>query len=95
MLSFSIKILLIGILNAQSIILDENKVMDFFQNQQFDDAISYLSPFAVTDSASLQLLSFLGYANYMNDDAQAAEKYYLRIFSVGSNISVKNKNNDL
>jgi tetratricopeptide (TPR) repeat protein len=82
---FSVSFLLVYSANAQSITLDKNRVMDFFQNQQFDEAINYLSPFAVTDSSNLQLLSFLGYANYMNDDAKAAEKYYQRIFSIDSN----------
>jgi len=82
---FSVSFLFVYSTNAQPITLDKSKVMDFFQSQQFDEAISYLSPFEATDSSNLQLLSFLGYANYMNDDAKTAEKYYQRIFSIDSN----------
>ena len=71
---FLVSFLLIYSTNAQPITLDKNKVMDFFQNQQFDEAINYLSPFAVNDSSNLQLLSFPGYANYMNDDARKLAK---------------------
>ena len=42
--------------------------MIFFQNQQYDDAISYLTALESKDSTNLQLLGFLGYANHMNDN---------------------------
>jgi tetratricopeptide (TPR) repeat protein len=72
-------------LKAQSVTLDKNKVMDFFQNQQFDEAVNYLSPIVINDSTNIQALSFLAYANYMNDNIKTAEKYYLKIFSIDSN----------
>lgn len=77
--------LFICTINAQSAAIDKNKVMDFFQNQQFDEAIIYLNPAAVIDTQNIQLLSYLGYANYMNDNAKAAEKYYTKVFNIDSN----------
>jgi len=59
--------------------------MDFFQNQQFDEAIGYLSPAATADSNDLQLLGWLGYAQYMNDNNGAAAQYFGRIFTIDSN----------
>jgi len=84
-LFFCINALFTCQISAQSNTIDKNKVMDFFQNQQFDEAIDYLMPAASIDSDNLQLLGFLGYANYMNDNVPAAEKYYQRIFSIDSN----------
>lgn len=74
--------------HAQSGTVDKNKVMDFFQNQQFDEALSYLLPAVLTDTQNIQLLGYLGYANYMSDNTKAAEKYYQDIFNIDSaNIS--------
>ena len=85
-LSFLLGILIIYNSNGQSTaIFDKNKVMDFFQNQQFDEAIEYLMPVVSIDSTNLQLLGFLGYANYMNDNITAAERYYQRVINLDSN----------
>ncbi|HZE86310.1 MAG TPA: hypothetical protein VE035_18450 [Puia sp.] len=70
---------------TQSLAIDKSKVMDFFQNQQFDEAIGYLSPAATADSNDLQLLGWLGYAQYMNDNNGAAAQYFGRIFTIDSN----------
>lgn len=85
--------------HAQSGSVDKNKLMDFFQNQQFDEAINYLIPAANIDSQNIQLLGYLGYANYMNDNTKAAEKYYQAIFNIDSNnisaiqyLAILNKN---
>lgn len=72
-------------IHAQSSSIDKNKVMDFFQNQQFEEAISYISPAVAVDTLNIQLLGYLGYANYMNDNTKAAEKYYQGIFNIDSN----------
>jgi len=78
-------ILSIIIAHPQSTNIDKNRVMEFFQNQQYDEAINYLMPLASHDSNNIQLLHYLGYANYMNDDMKSAEKYYQTIFNIDSN----------
>jgi tetratricopeptide (TPR) repeat protein len=70
--------------NGQSGGFDKNKVVEYFQNQQFEEAIDYLLPAAVADSQNISLLGYLAYANYMNDNTAAAEKYYQDIFSIDS-----------
>jgi tetratricopeptide (TPR) repeat protein len=62
--------------------MDKNRVMEFFQNQQFEEAITYLSPVAAVDSGNLQVLGYLGYAHYMNENTEEAEKYFQRIVSI-------------
>lgn len=64
---------------------DRNIVMDFFQNQQFGEAIDYLQPAFTSDSNNINTLSWLGYATYMNDDKPASERYNTRIFQLDSN----------
>jgi tetratricopeptide (TPR) repeat protein len=58
---------------------DRIKVLDFLQNQQFGDAISYLQPLLSLDSTNIQAISYLGYAQYMNDNRPAAEAAYGRV----------------
>jgi tetratricopeptide (TPR) repeat protein len=70
---------------AQSGTLEKNKVMDYFQNQQFDDAINYLLPLANDDSNNIDLLGYLGYDNFMNDEIGASEKYFQKIFAIDTN----------
>jgi tetratricopeptide (TPR) repeat protein len=70
---------------AQSPMFEKNKVLEFFQEQEYDEATAYLMPAFLADSANLQLLQFLGYANYMKEDMKAAEEYYSRIFRIDSN----------
>lgn len=63
---------------------DKNKIADFFQNQQYEDAINYLTPLLDADPKDISLLGYMGYANYMNDNENAAEKYYRQIFDIDS-----------
>ncbi|MDO6434842.1 hypothetical protein Q4E93_29790 [Flavitalea sp. BT771] len=64
---------------------DKNVVMDYFQNQQFAEAIDYLQPAFAADSSNINTLSWLAYANYMNEDKQASEVCNLRILQLDSN----------
>jgi tetratricopeptide (TPR) repeat protein len=64
--------------------VDKDKVMDFFENQQFDDAVDYLSPVLQADSDNLPVLSYAGYAYYMQDDPSAATACYRRMLGVDS-----------
>jgi tetratricopeptide (TPR) repeat protein len=64
---------------------DKSVVMDYFQNQQFTEAIDYLQPAFAADSSNLNTLAWLAYANYMNEDKQASEAYNIRILQLDSN----------
>jgi tetratricopeptide (TPR) repeat protein len=82
---YSICLLLINISNAQAQSLDKNKLLTYFQNQQFEEAIEYLAPLDTGNPPNLELLNYIGYANYMNDNPKEAEKYFERIFAIDSN----------
>jgi tetratricopeptide (TPR) repeat protein len=64
---------------------DKEKISDFFQNQQYEDAIDYLKPFYLKDSVNLYTLNSLGYAFYMNDEKEKARIYFQKIFNTDSN----------
>jgi tetratricopeptide (TPR) repeat protein len=64
--------------------IDKDKIKDFFEDQEFDDAISYLLPIARNDSNDLEILSELAYAYYMNEDWNTALAYYQRIYAIDS-----------
>lgn len=74
----------IGNLNAQEIAIDKNKVLNYFQDQQFEEAINYLLPLLVRDSGNIQLLGYAGYAYNMSDNARVAADYYERILRIDS-----------
>jgi tetratricopeptide (TPR) repeat protein len=65
--------------------VDKDKVMDLFQDQQFDEAIAYLNPVLKTDSDNLPVLTYAGYAYYMEDNEAAATACYRRMLGVDSN----------
>jgi tetratricopeptide (TPR) repeat protein len=71
--------------SAQTPGIDKIKVLDYFQNQQFEEAIDYLQPALGNDSVNMQALGFLGYAYYMNDNNRAAEQCYLKMYNLDSN----------
>jgi tetratricopeptide (TPR) repeat protein len=73
-----------GRITAQSPVPDKNKVMDFFQNMQYEEAISYLLTVEKMDSVNLQTLGYLGYAYQQNDDLNNASKYYQKMLDVDS-----------
>lgn len=66
---------------AQGSAIDKNKVQDYFQEQQFDEAVQYLNPFVTADSADQQVLRLLAYAHYMNDNIRDARTCYLKMFA--------------
>ena len=70
---------------AQPAAFDKSKVGDYFQNQQFEEAIQYLATALRSDSNNISLLGYTGYAYYMNDNKQAAEACYQHIFDLDSN----------
>ena len=78
-LSYSVCILCLSHAHSQS--ADKAKLMEYFQNQQYEEAINYLTPAIANDSANMQLIGFLAYAYYMNDNVPEAKKYYQKMFS--------------
>lgn len=56
--------------------VDKNKVSDYFQNEQYSEAIQYLKNKESTAANSISFLNSLGYAYYMNDEKEKAEPYY-------------------
>ncbi|WP_315821278.1 tetratricopeptide repeat protein [Paraflavitalea speifideaquila] len=66
---------------AQPSSIDKNKVLDYFQEQQFDEAIDYLQPIVSADPANQQALRYLGYAYYMSDHVKTAQQCYRRMFA--------------
>jgi tetratricopeptide (TPR) repeat protein len=79
--SFAICLLLAFTAMAQPAAIDKNKVLDYFQEQQFDEAIEYLQPIVAADSANQQALRYLGYAYYMSENVKTAQQCYLRMFA--------------
>jgi len=65
--------------------VDKSKVMDLFQDQQFDEALGYLSPVLQADSDNMPVLNYAGYAYYMSDNETAAQACYQRMLRVDSN----------
>jgi tetratricopeptide (TPR) repeat protein len=77
-------LLQLGNAAAQSPVPDKNKVMDYFQNMQYEEAISYLLTLEKMDSVNLQTLGYLAYACQQNDDANKAGKYYQKMLDIDS-----------
>jgi tetratricopeptide (TPR) repeat protein len=65
--------------------VDKSKVMDLFQDQQFDEALNYLSPVLQADSDNVPVLNYAGYAYYMSDNEAAARACYERILTIDGN----------
>ena len=70
-------------LTAQPV-TDKNKIMDYLQNQQFEEAISYLSPALASDSDNSTLLGYIGYVYYMNDKEEDAARIYQHLLRLDS-----------
>jgi tetratricopeptide (TPR) repeat protein len=66
-------------------VIDKSRVMDLFQNQEFSEAIEYLSPALQTDSANVMILGWAGYAYYMSDKTREAGNCFRRAVAVDSN----------
>lgn len=58
--------------------------MDYFQNQEFTEAIEYLSPALQADSGNEAVLGWAGYAYYMSDKSRAAGQCFRRMLSLDS-----------
>lgn len=68
--------------NAQSkSTLDKDKVLDYFQNQQYAEAAAYLQGIYKENSTSPKELNQLAYAYLMAGKLPEAEKNYLKLYS--------------
>jgi len=65
--------------------VDKSKVMDLFQDQQFDEALNYLSPVLQADSDNAPVLNYAGYAYYMSDNEAGARACYERMLTIDGN----------
>jgi tetratricopeptide (TPR) repeat protein len=72
-------------LSAKSNLYDRVTVLNYLQNQEFDEAIAYLAPILQADSGNTGLLGYAGYAYYMNDEPNAAAACYGRLLRIDSN----------
>ena len=63
---------------------EKTKVVDLIQNQQYEEALSYLKPFSISDSQNIQVLSYLGFVNNLIDNNKEAAKFYLKVFDIDS-----------
>ncbi|HEV3327218.1 MAG TPA: tetratricopeptide repeat protein [Puia sp.] len=72
-------------LSAKSNLYDRVTVLNYLQNQEFDEAIAYLAPILQADSGNTGLLGYAGYAYYMSDEPHAAAACYERLLRVDSN----------
>jgi tetratricopeptide (TPR) repeat protein len=71
--------------------IDNNLLMQYFQDQQYGNVINYLQNKLSTDSNNIKVLSLLGYASYMNDQLTEAEKCYVEILKQNSdNLTANN-----
>lgn len=66
---------------AQQGEIDKNKIADFFQNEQYKEAIKYLESDTASHPNDIYVLNSLGYAYYMNKDFEDAKSTYLKAFT--------------
>ena len=69
---------------------DKNKVAEYFQNEQYDEAINYLLPL-LGNTADVFTSNAIGYAYLMNEDFSKAEAFYQRTYSMDSTNFTANK----
>lgn len=65
--------------------LHKTVLFDYLQNHQYDEAISYISLTLTKDTNNLQILGYLGYINFMNDNTGSALGYYQKIIRLDTN----------
>src|SRR5687767_13857088 len=69
---------------------DKNKVTEYFQNEQYDEAINYLLPW-LGNTPDVFTSNAIGYAYLMNEDFSKAEAFYQRTYSIDSTNFTANK----
>lgn len=78
-------------LRAQQGEIDKNTIADYFQNEQYVEAIKYLDSNITNYPNDIYRLNSLGYAYYMNKDFQNAQDYYLKAFATDTANFTANK----
>ncbi len=71
-------------LTAKTSLYDRVAVLNYIQNQEYEEAIEYLAPILTADSGNAGLLGYAGYAYYMNEDYRSAGACYQRLLGMDS-----------
>jgi tetratricopeptide (TPR) repeat protein len=71
-------------LTATHAMYDRVAILNYIQNQEFDEAIAYLAPILRADSGNAGLLGYAGYAYYETEDYRAAGACYRRLLEMDS-----------
>ncbi|TKC08263.1 hypothetical protein FA048_13990 [Pedobacter polaris] len=72
-------------LNAQTTVIDKEKLLDFYQTQRYADAAKYLQSVYSEDTQDVKALSQIAYCNMMAGKLPDAEKSYLKINAIQPN----------
>lgn len=59
---------------------DRNKLVTFYQNQEYGRAIEYLLPFGATAGQSIQYYNDLGYSYFMNEQPDEALRSFMIVY---------------
>jgi tetratricopeptide (TPR) repeat protein len=78
-------------LKAQQEQVNKTRVAEYFQNEQFKEAIDYLLPTVQNDLQDIYTLNALGYAYLMNEETSNAEFFFKKIYSIDSTNFTANK----
>lgn len=72
-------------LTAKTSLYDRVAVLNYIQNQEYEEAIAYLAPILQADSGNSGLLGYAGYSYFMDEDYRAAGDCYRRLLTIDSN----------
>ncbi|HTR28588.1 MAG TPA: hypothetical protein VMH27_04930 [Puia sp.] len=72
-------------LTAKNSLYDRVAILNYIQNQEYDDAIAYIAPILKADSGNAGLLGYAGYAYYMTEAYRESGDCYRRLLQIDSN----------
>jgi len=72
-------------LTSTRALYDRVAILNYIQNQEFDEAIAYIAPILRADSGNATLLGYAGYAYFETEDYRAAGACYQRLLGIDSN----------
>ncbi|UKB85754.1 tetratricopeptide repeat protein [Chryseobacterium sp. MEBOG06] len=84
-LSLLIAILSFKNISAQSAKIDPEKLLEYYENQRYEDAAKYLQSIYNENTKDIKALSQIAYCNLMAGKLPEAEKSYLKINSLQPN----------